>query len=81
MTTVHDLQEQLEQIDSQILTLLQDRVKLVTNAASNEEPAEEDALETLSFWTEEASDYGLDETIVEKITKLVILLGKKVEDE
>lgn len=81
MATVHDLQERLEQIDTQILKSLEDRMKIVTDALNDEEPALADELETLTFWTEEAAEMGLDEALAEKICKLVMLISKKTEED
>lgn len=81
MTTVHDLQERLAQIDLQILKLLEDRAKVVTDALADEEPAEADELETIAFWTEEAAEMGLDESLAEKICKLAMLISKKTEED
>lgn len=81
MATVHDLHETLEQIDLQIIKLIEDRKKVVTDAKSDEEPAEADELEVLAFWTEEAADRALDEAVAEKICKGIIKICKQTEED
>lgn len=77
MTTVSEAQEQLEKVDRQILTLLDERVSLMEELhdhdASDPRELEEEAV---SFWAEEATDRGLDETDIEKIARVVVKLRK-----
>ena len=76
MMIAHDLREQIENIDLQMLRLLQDRAKLYTDLELDEE-SEDVSADTIALWIEEAGESGLDEAIVEKMAKLVILLCKR----
>jgi len=77
MTTVSEAQEQLEKVDRQILTLLDERVSLMEELhdQSETDPRELEE-EAVSFWAEEATDRGLDETDAEKIARMVVKLRK-----
>ncbi|HAI98925.1 TPA: hypothetical protein DCL30_05360 [Candidatus Peribacteria bacterium] len=77
MTTVSEAQEQLEKVDRQILTLLDERVSLMEEVRdqSESDPRELEE-EAVSFWAEEATDRGLDETDAEKIARMVVKLRK-----
>lgn len=79
MVTALEAQEQLEQIDVQILSLLEDRVK-VYNSMNLGEDEPEVIAETIAMWVEEAGERALDEDLVEKIVKAVIMLAKREED-
>ncbi|MDD5026090.1 MAG: hypothetical protein PHH13_01805 [Candidatus Peribacteraceae bacterium] len=74
---VSEAQEQLEKVDRQILTLLDERVSLMEELHDREEtdPRELEE-EAVSFWAEEATDRGLDETDAEKIARMVVRLRK-----
>lgn len=73
MMTLVDIQEQLEKIDGQILSLLEERGRICAghSLSSDEE------LELLSLWLEEASERGLDEVKTEKVAKLVIAMCRR----
>ena len=79
MMIAHDLREQIERIDLQILHLLQDRAKLYSDMGVDEE-SEDISSDTIALWIEEAGENGLDEVVVEKIAKLIILLCKRKEE-
>ncbi len=78
MASIHDLQEQIEQIDRQVLKLLQERNTLYNSLEGMD--GINDA-EVLGFWMEEAAERGLNDEVVEKLCKLVLTLGKKHEEE
>ena len=70
MMTLVDIQEQLEKVDQQIITLLEERMHICEgHSLSTEEEAE-----LLSLWLEESADRGLDEGKMEKIGKLAITM-------
>lgn len=70
MMTLVDIQEQLEKVDQQIISLLQERAQICAGQSlSGEEEAD-----LLSVWLEEAADRGLDEGRMEKIGKLTIAM-------
>lgn len=78
MNPLHDSRSFLIKIDEQIIRLLQDRVQQCAELSDsgNGITAEEEA-EILSYWLEEAGDLELDEAVVEKVCKLVLLLSRK----
>lgn len=78
MTPAHELQEQIEKLDRQILRLFRDRTHLCMDLDSQEDQLSDE--DTILFWSEEAIDQEMDEEIVEKIAKLVTRLCKKVEE-
>jgi len=79
MMIAHDLREQIEKIDLQMLRLLQDRAKLYLDMEYDEDSYDVSS-DTVALWIEEAGESGLDEVVVEKIAKLIILLCKRKED-
>ncbi len=78
MIPVLDVQQQIEKIDLQIIKLLDDRAKLYSDIRAYGDTS--DGEETFALWVEEAADSGLDETIVEKICRLTMLLCKRREE-
>lgn len=79
MTTYYDVQEQIEKIDIQILNLLADRAKI--SSSLEEDSIDEDTLaDTTAMWIEEAGERGLNEAIMEKMSRLVVLSSKKIEE-
>lgn len=79
MVTVHDIQEQIEQLDLQMLSLLQDRVKLYAEARRDDDEPLDDA-DVLAMWIEEAGERGLDEGLVEKLCKIIVILSRRTQD-
>lgn len=77
--TTHDLTEQIEQLDLQILNLVSDRVRLYRQLTNDGEDEVDDS-DALAMWIEEATEKGLDEALVEKLAKVVIVLGKRSEE-
>lgn len=78
MATYFDIEDQLEGIDLNIISLLADRAKLV---GTLDEPVTAETIEdTVAMWVEEAGEKGLDEAVLEKICKLVLLSSKKAEE-
>lgn len=78
MIPVLDVQQQIEKIDLQIIKLLDDRANLYSDIRAYGDKSYDE--ETSALWIEEASDSGLDETIIEKICKLTMLLCKRREE-
>ncbi|MDD5470000.1 MAG: chorismate mutase [Candidatus Peribacteraceae bacterium] len=78
MTPPHELQEQIEKLDLQLLRLLRDRMHLCADLAGQNEQITDQ--ETALFWVEEAIDQGMDEEIIEKMAKLVSSLCRKSEE-
>ena len=78
MTPPHELQEQIEKLDLQLLRLLRDRMHLCWNLAGQEEHIPDE--ETVLFWVEEAIDQGMDEEAIEKMAKIVTSLCRKAEE-
>lgn len=78
MTPAHELQEQIEKLDRQILRLFRDRTHLCMDLDNQEDQLSDE--DTILFWSEEAIDQEMDEEIVEKIAKLVTRLCQKVEE-
>ncbi|MDD3896784.1 MAG: hypothetical protein PHU04_03010 [Candidatus Peribacteraceae bacterium] len=78
MTPTHELQEQIEKLDLQILHLLRDRMHLCWDFSGKEGHIPD--AETVLFWVEEAIDQGMDEEIIEKMAKLVASLCRKSEE-
>ena len=78
MVSYFDIEDQLESLDVNIISLLADRAKLV---ASLDEPISADTIaDTVAMWVEEAGERGLDEGVLERISKLVMLSSKKAEE-
>lgn len=79
MRPVHELQNQLEKIDMQIIHLLRERIHFywILKGQGDNESFEE---EIVLLWIEEALDQGMDEEIVEKIAQLVMQLSRKGEE-
>jgi len=81
MNPLHDSRLFLTKIDEQIIRLLQDRAQQCVDLSdSGDAITEEEESEILSYWLEEAADLELDEGIMEKICKLVLLLSRKNEE-
>jgi len=78
MTPSHELQEQIEKLDLQLLRLLRDRIHLCWDLAAQDGHIPDE--ETVLFWVEEAIDQGMDEEIIEKMAKLIASLCHKAED-
>lgn len=70
MMTLTDTLEQLAKIDSQIIHLLEERVRL----CDGEEFTADELLETVSLYIEEAADKGIDSPNVEKLAKVMIAI-------
>ena len=70
MMTLVDIKEQLEKLDLQIISLLEERARMCAghNLDSDEE------MELLSLWLEEAAERGMDEARMEKVGKLTIAI-------
>lgn len=79
MTTFHDIQEQVEAIDVQIIALLATRAKLYAGLDPNEIDADVLA-DTIALWIEEAGEHGLPESVMEKMAKLVLVASKRIEE-
>lgn len=77
MMTLVDIQEQLEKVDAQIITLLEERMHICEGHSLD---ADEE-VELLSVWLEEAADKGLDEAKMEKIGKFVIAMCRGSVEE
>lgn len=79
MTTFHEIQDQVEAIDVQIISLLTDRAKLYGSLEENEIDADVLA-DTVALWIEEAGERGLPESVMEKMAKLVVVSSKRIEE-
>lgn len=77
MMTLVDIQEQIEQLDLQIISLLEERARICAgqNLTGDEET------EMLSLWLEEAAERGLDDAKMEKIAKFTIAMCREGESE
>ena len=78
MSNALDIQEQIEKLDLQILSLIGDRVKLY-NELNLEEDEADMLADTVALWIEEATERGLDEALAEKMAKIVTIMSRKVE--
>ena len=79
MVTFLDIQDKVESIDTQIVSLLSDRAKLHAGL----DPDEFDAdlvSDIVSLWIDEAAEFGLNEVLMEKIARLVVMSSKKLEE-
>lgn len=76
MMTLVDIKEQLEQLDLQIITLLEERIRVCSgqNLDADEE------MEIVSMWLEEAAERGLDEARMEKVGKLVVAMARNRQE-
>lgn len=79
MTTFHEIQDQVEAIDIQIISLLTDRAKLYSGLDPNEIDADVLA-DTVALWIEEAGERGLPESVMEKMAKLAVVSSKRIEE-
>jgi len=78
MVTLADVQDRLEQLDTQIIALLHERVRICRETGRSLDGDQESEL--LSLWLEEAADRGMDEWKMERIAKLVLGMGRVVEE-
>ena len=79
MSTFHDIQDQIEAIDLQIIGLLADRAKLMQGL--DDDTFDADMLaDTVALWIEEAGERGLPESVIEKMARLAVVASKKVEE-
>ena len=78
MVTLADVQDRLEQLDTQIIALLHERVRICRETGRSLDGDQESEL--LSLWLEEAADRGIDEWKMERIAKLVLGMGRVVEE-
>jgi hypothetical protein len=71
MPVSHDIAEQLQKIDAQLVDLLAERVNFCRKALEEDEEA---------FWDEEADGRGLNIGVMNQICKLVLKLCKAGEE-
>ena len=78
MTPLHDSRPFLTKLDEQIMCLIQNRAQQCAELSdSGDGITSEEESEILSYWLEEAADLELDEVLMEKICKMVLLLSRK----
>lgn len=83
MPAISDLRRQVDQLDRQIVELLARRMTLVKQIGlqlKDDEPDTDREAQVLSNWLEEAIDYDLDESSMEKVSKAVIEMGRKAKE-
>jgi hypothetical protein len=78
MVSYLDIEEQIESLDVNILSLLVDRSKLISTLDESVSP--DTVADTVAFWIEEAEERGLNEVVIERLSKLVILSSQKNEE-
>ena len=78
MVTLVDIVEQLEQIDQQIISLLEERVRLSQQGEGLDNNQESDLF---SAWLEESADHGLDEEKMDKMGRLIAALSRQVVED
>lgn len=74
--TAHDFEDQLQQIDENILNALAERKRLYDTTPVSDQ-SDLDDMDIVSGWLEEGADRGLDDELLEKLAKIVVLLSKK----
>ena len=70
MMTLTDVLEQLAKIDEQIISLLEERVRI----CDGQDFTSDEMLEMVSHVVEEAADKGIDSPNVEKLAKVLIAI-------
>ncbi len=82
MPVSHDIAEQLQKIDAQIVELFAERVNFCRKALEEDEEAFDHASNTeiIAFWDEEADGRGLNIGVMNQICKLVLKLCKAGEE-
>jgi chorismate mutase len=83
MASILDLRRQVDAIDRQLVELLSRRnvlVKQITSQLDEDEPDKAREAQVLSNWLEEGFDFDLDETMLEKVCKTVMEMGRKAKE-
>jgi len=79
MVTLVDIVGQLEKIDMEIISLLEERVRMCNQEGGLDADQE---TELFSVWLEESAEKGLDEEKMDKIGRLIIGVSRhSLEDE
>lgn len=79
MSMVQVAQSQLEKIDEQIILLLKERMQICSDLMDRGQGSalREEEANMLSFWLEEAGERDLDEEIMDKIFRMVLMMGRR----
>ncbi|MBI3331856.1 chorismate mutase [Candidatus Peregrinibacteria bacterium] len=79
MAVLHNVGRQIEKIDQQLITLIEQRVALCQDAVEDDPTAlgPEHEGETIGYFQEEAEHRGLDEGDMIRIGKSIIAICKK----
>lgn len=83
MASIIDLRRQVDILDRQVVELLARRntlVKQIMTQLKEDEPDKEREQQVLSNWLEEGFDFDLDESMLERVCKAVMEMGRKSKD-
>ncbi len=82
MPVPHDIQDQLQKIDEQLIDLLAERVNFCKRALEEDEEAFGSAsqAETITYWEEEADARGLSLGGMNQLCKMVMKLCRNTEE-